>query len=511
MAPSEQRPRDQLRTYDRHSSVVFLKTHEAFGGLSNMAGGFPLSVNGTSIRTSEALYQACRFPHLPEVQRLIIEQRSPMTAKMKGKPYRQRSRPDWDAIRIKVMRWCLRVKLAQNWTAFGGLLLETGDRPIVEQSRKDEFWGARVVDDATLVGKNFLGRLLMELRESIKRQPQEPLLHVQPLAIADFVLLGHPIEAVHGEPVARTALEPRVAPRRSPVQGVAQDDGSTTLFDRERQDATHEAEPRPGDQENEASPRSGSTGRPMTGPESSGIAGSVTSGGSGSVPINCFLLGTLVTMDNGWRVPIETLQPGDVVASLQIPGLVADAEYRAQYQWRSDGRPGGILRRALPVGAVRIGMHDGFVVINGRVKCTPEHPLLVRRDDGWGFVSAEFVEVGDALFLDALDEEIVVALERVAGRIRTVALQLPGTNTFLADGVWVHTDISLWALTSTSSASASASDVAPSAAGTPGIAASKSSGSSFTTSPRSIVPAAHTMPGIGGRGASQDGGRQPAR
>src|SRR5712692_8024088 len=118
---------DQPRTYERHQSVVFLKTNEAFGGLSNMAGGFPLRVNGVRIATSEALYQACRFPHRPEVQRLVIEQTSPMTAKMKTKPYRDDSRPDWDRVRVKIMRWCLRVKLAQNWEKFSELLLRTSD------------------------------------------------------------------------------------------------------------------------------------------------------------------------------------------------------------------------------------------------------------------------------------------------------------------------------------------------------------------------------------------------
>ena len=59
----------QVRTYDPAASVVFLKTNERFGGLSNMAPGFPLRVNGVRIRTSEALYQACRFPHLPDVHR----------------------------------------------------------------------------------------------------------------------------------------------------------------------------------------------------------------------------------------------------------------------------------------------------------------------------------------------------------------------------------------------------------------------------------------------------------
>ena len=42
-----------------------VKTAEAWGEYSNMVSGFPVMVNGTRILTSEALYQCCRFPHLP--------------------------------------------------------------------------------------------------------------------------------------------------------------------------------------------------------------------------------------------------------------------------------------------------------------------------------------------------------------------------------------------------------------------------------------------------------------
>ena len=185
----------QLRTYHRTDSAVFLKTKEKYGGLSNMAGGFPLVVNNIKIRTSEALYQACRFPHMPEIQRLIIEQKSPMTAKMKGKPHRHNSRPDWNAVRVKIMRWCLRVKLAQNWDSFGELLLETTNLPIVEQSRRDDFWGAKPVDKDTLIGVNALGRLLMELRERVKDNPSE-ILHVDPLPIPNFLLYERQIEVI---------------------------------------------------------------------------------------------------------------------------------------------------------------------------------------------------------------------------------------------------------------------------------------------------------------------------
>ncbi|GIV04270.1 MAG: hypothetical protein KatS3mg015_3100 [Fimbriimonadales bacterium] len=187
--------RDQVRTYSRAESVVFLKTDEPFGGLSNMAGGYPIRVNGIRILTSEALYQACRFPHLPDVQRMIISENSPMTAKMRSKPYRKDSRRDWDHVRVRIMRWCLRMKLANNWSAFSELLLRTGDRPIVEESRKDDFWGAKAVGDgSTLVGMNVLGRLLMELREQAKEHGRDAFLRVELPDVPDFQLLGRPIE-----------------------------------------------------------------------------------------------------------------------------------------------------------------------------------------------------------------------------------------------------------------------------------------------------------------------------
>src|SRR5205814_1777426 len=119
--------------------------------------------------TSEALYQACRFPHRADVQKLILAERSPMGAKMRSKPYRSDSRSDWEQVNVVVMHWCLRVKLAQNWKAFGTLLLSTGDKPIVEESHRDTFWGAKKEKSApdTLIGQNVLGRLLMELRAGL--------------------------------------------------------------------------------------------------------------------------------------------------------------------------------------------------------------------------------------------------------------------------------------------------------------------------------------------------------
>lgn len=110
-------------TYRRAESVTFRKTAEQWGGFSNMAAGFPLVVNDIAIRTSEALYQACRFPHRPDVQHEIIAQASPLVAKMKSRKYLRDSRPDFVALRVPIMWWSLHVKLACNSAALVPLLL----------------------------------------------------------------------------------------------------------------------------------------------------------------------------------------------------------------------------------------------------------------------------------------------------------------------------------------------------------------------------------------------------
>lgn len=163
-----------------------------------MASGFPLLINRVSIKTSEALYQACRFPHLPSIQRIIIDAKSPMTAKMLSKPHRPYSRKDWLYVRVKIMQWCLRIKLAQNLEKFSSLLLATKNLPIVEYSNKDSFWGARFNrEQDCFIGLNVLGRLLMGLRLELQQNELYKLSYVEPLNIENFLLFDKKINPIN--------------------------------------------------------------------------------------------------------------------------------------------------------------------------------------------------------------------------------------------------------------------------------------------------------------------------
>jgi len=185
----------QIRKYNKKDVATFRSTKEVFGGLSNMASGYTIFVNGVMILSSEALYQACRFPDYPEIQNEIIKQRSPMTAKMISRKHKDKTRPDWEDVKINIMRWALKVKLSQNWDLFSKVLLQTKNKPIVEYTRKDKIWGATDIGNGTLEGVNALGRLLMELREKHVK-PNQYFQCVSPLDIPNFSLYGNEIDWV---------------------------------------------------------------------------------------------------------------------------------------------------------------------------------------------------------------------------------------------------------------------------------------------------------------------------
>ena len=150
--------------YDAQQAAAFMRSKERHGDLSNMTGGMPISVNGIRFQSSEALYQALKYPQHPELQERIGSARSGMDAKRVAYEPDFPIRADWDDIRIDAMRYTVAHKLGQNPRRFGAALLATGKLPIVEKSYRDPFWGA-VPQGQYLVGANHLGRILTDLRD----------------------------------------------------------------------------------------------------------------------------------------------------------------------------------------------------------------------------------------------------------------------------------------------------------------------------------------------------------
>ena len=186
----------EVETYDPAVCAVFRTLDGPFGALSNFSSDFPTEVAGCIAETTEALYQACRYPQLPDLQRKILDQKTPMEAKRVAKNYWRQSRQDWLDVRIEVMRWCLELKLAQHMKPFGDHLVSTGDLTIVELSFRDDFWGATPTEDGMLRGQNMLGKLLLALREDLRAGQVFPSGIVKPPSISDFRFAGVEVGAI---------------------------------------------------------------------------------------------------------------------------------------------------------------------------------------------------------------------------------------------------------------------------------------------------------------------------
>jgi len=132
------------------------------------AGHTPLSnfypseieVDGLLWATVEHYYQAMKTLD-PAARERIRTAATPGVSKRLGR--RVDLRPDWEAVKIPVMRRALAHKFTHE-TEAGHYLLESGDGVLIEGNTwGDRFWG---VDGG--VGENWLGHLLMARRAELR-------------------------------------------------------------------------------------------------------------------------------------------------------------------------------------------------------------------------------------------------------------------------------------------------------------------------------------------------------
>ena len=157
-----------MRIYPKDEACGFRLTRAAWGAFSNFQPlAVPISAGPWSFSSSEALYQAAKFGAHADVQQRIAEAATAREAAAIGRTPGLGIDPGWNAQRVDVMRWVLRMKREANATDIDAVLAATGDRPIVEVSTRDPWWGARPVAER-YEGRNVLGRLWMELRQQLR-------------------------------------------------------------------------------------------------------------------------------------------------------------------------------------------------------------------------------------------------------------------------------------------------------------------------------------------------------
>ena len=157
-----------MHIYAKDQSCGFRFTRATWGAFSNFQPlRAPIAAGPWKFFTSEAVYQAAKFGTRPDIQQRIAEAPSARDAAAIGRTPGLGIDPGWNAQRVDVMRWVLRMKREANAAEIDAVLAETGKRPIVEVSTRDPWWGAQPVAER-YEGRNVLGRLWMELRRQLR-------------------------------------------------------------------------------------------------------------------------------------------------------------------------------------------------------------------------------------------------------------------------------------------------------------------------------------------------------
>lgn len=156
-------------------TINFYSPNDPYGFCSNFSP-HPIDLDGKIWPTSEHYYQAMKFLQ-EDYQESIRKVNSPAESKKMGNvetPFKflkydkiiiVKFRKDWNDIKDDVMRKVVYAKFTQHLDLKQNLL-DTEDAILVEHTKRDKYWG----DGGDGSGKNMLGKILMETRNSLKME-----------------------------------------------------------------------------------------------------------------------------------------------------------------------------------------------------------------------------------------------------------------------------------------------------------------------------------------------------
>ena len=143
--------------------INFYSTREEYGCFSNFSA-HQVFLKDKTWRTTEHYFQAQKFPDTEHEENIRLAH-SPKEAAEMGRDRRKPLRKDWEIVKDDVMREALRAKFTQHQD-LRQILLDTNDAELVEHTKNDRYWG----DGGDGNGLNMLGKLLMKLREELKKE-----------------------------------------------------------------------------------------------------------------------------------------------------------------------------------------------------------------------------------------------------------------------------------------------------------------------------------------------------
>lgn len=119
-----------------------------------------ITYDGLEYLNNESAFQSAKLKDVSK--RKSFCSLDPSSAKRKGRHVQLRH--DWEKVKFDIMYEIVKAKFTQN-KDLAIKLLETGNEELVEGNT----WGDRIWGKCNGVGKNNLGKILMKVREEIRK------------------------------------------------------------------------------------------------------------------------------------------------------------------------------------------------------------------------------------------------------------------------------------------------------------------------------------------------------
>jgi ribA/ribD-fused uncharacterized protein len=131
----------------------------------------PMKYNGVRYISAEQAYHCQKFdPELyPEVIHELMNEVNPGKCNIIVKKHKDKIRPGWEQMKFRIMIDIVYQKMIQN-PDMAKLLLNTKDKYLVEDTPNDPCWGVVTNSEGIMSGVNFMGRILMIVREILLKE-----------------------------------------------------------------------------------------------------------------------------------------------------------------------------------------------------------------------------------------------------------------------------------------------------------------------------------------------------
>lgn len=143
----------------------------------------------------------------------------------------------------------------------------------------------------------------------------------------------------------------------------------------------------------------------------------------------CLSLDTLVDMADGTQKAIGDIVVSDQVQSLAIEGMPDEGNSWIKWsatEFESEDSTASVV-------GMRTRTSDNHYIING-IKCTHNHPFLIRRVNLWGWATAKDIQIDDELY----NGDIVTQKDFKEESLDVKTIDVEINDVYFISGILVH-------------------------------------------------------------------------